>query len=54
MGFMETIERPWKHPIDYLALVLWVVLFLIMIAIMTDGLRALGDFIKDAANAVVD
>lgn len=52
--FMDTIEKPWKHPIDYITLVFWFVLFVIVAFAMADGLRVLTLWITSAAKEVVE
>jgi hypothetical protein len=52
MDFLNTIERPWRHPMDYLALVFWLVLFAIVAFAMMDTLRVVTTWITvEAAKA---
>ena len=50
----DTIEKPWRNPVDYLTLVFWVVLFVVVAFAMFDGLRALTMYVRTAAETVVD
>jgi hypothetical protein len=50
---MDTIEKPWQHPIDYLTLVFWVVLFAIVAFAMADTLRVLAQWVKSTAEEAV-
>jgi hypothetical protein len=51
MDFMGTIEKPWQHPISYLELVLWFIVFIIVAFAVFDGLRILASWMKSAAVA---
>jgi hypothetical protein len=53
MDFMETIKRPWQHPVEYLTLALWIILLLLVIGILTDGLRVATLWVKETATDVV-
>lgn len=50
MDILDTIQRPWRDPVDYLNLVFWVVIFAIVAFIMFDAMRILGSWVKSAAN----
>lgn len=45
----ETITHPWREPKDYLSLVFWFIIFLIVAGAMYDGMRILGSWIKASA-----
>ena len=49
MSFLETIERPWRHPVEYAELIFWFVIFIIVAFAMADSLRVLGQWVKQAA-----
>jgi hypothetical protein len=54
MDFLNTIEKPWRHPMDYLSLVFWLVLFAIVAFAMADSLRVLATWIGQTAKEVVE
>lgn len=51
MGFLDTIEKPWKHPVDYVSLVFFFVIFVIVAFAMFDGMRILGGWVRSSASA---
>lgn len=48
MNVLETIEKPWREPMDYLTLVFWVVIFAVIAFAMADTLRILSQWIASA------
>lgn len=48
MDILQTITKPWRDPVDYLTLVFWAVIFMIVAFVMYDALRILGAFLKSA------
>lgn len=51
MGFMDTIEKPWRHPVEYLTLAFWLVLFVIVAFAMADTLRVLAQWVEQSARS---
>ena len=49
MGFLDTIERPWRQPVAYIELAFWLVIFIIVAFAIMDTLRVLAQFVKEAA-----
>lgn len=45
MDIFQTIEKPWREPIDYITLVFWTAIFLIAVMAMWDGMRILGSYV---------
>lgn len=48
MDVLETITHPWREPIDYVTLVFWIVIFMIVAFIVADMLRVIASFLKSA------
>ena len=48
MDILETIEHPWHNPVDYMKLVFWFVIFLIVAFAMYDTMRVLAMWIASA------
>lgn len=53
MDFLETIEKPWRDPVDYAKLAFWVIIFGIVCFAMYDMLRILTMWIKSTATEVL-
>lgn len=51
MDFVSTIEKPWREPLNYLSLVFWFVIFVIVAYAMWDTMRVLGTYVVDAATS---
>ena len=50
MDIIETIEKPWRNPVDYLMLAFWIVIFAVVAFAMYDTLRILSMWIKSAVD----
>lgn len=50
MDIIETIEKPWRNPVDYAMLAFWVMIFVIVAFAMYDTLRILTMWIKSAVD----
>lgn len=50
MNILDTIEKPWREPIDYLTLVFWVVIFAIVAFAMVDTLRILAQWVASSVS----
>lgn len=49
MDIIETIEKPWRNPVDYLQLVFWFIIFMIVAFAMYDTMRVLASWVASAA-----
>jgi len=49
MDILNTIEKPWREPIDYLSLIFWFIIFLIIAYAMWDAMKILGSYVVEAA-----
>lgn len=45
---LETITRPWKSPVDYLQLVFFTVLYLVVVMAMYDSLKILASWVAQS------
>lgn len=50
MGFLETIEKPWNHPVDYMTVVFWFVIFGIVAFALADTLRILAQWVAQTVD----
>ena len=50
MDIINTIEKPWREPIEYLKLVFWFIIFVIIAYAMWDTMRVLGSYVAEAAS----
>lgn len=50
MDVLATITHPWREPIDYVTLVFWFVIFVIVAFILYDGLRVVTAFVKETVS----
>ena len=50
MDILQTITKPWRDPVDYLTLVFWAVIFMIVAVVLYDAMRVLGSFLKSAVD----
>lgn len=48
MDIIETIEKPWKNPMDYAKLAFWIIIFAIVCFAMFDTMRILSMWIKNS------
>lgn len=48
MDAIETITQPWRNPMEYARLVLWVVIFVVVASIVYDGVRLFATSVKSA------
>lgn len=53
MDILETIRRPWKHPMEYMDMLFWFVIFIIAAYAMFDGMRIATSFIRSTAKEIV-
>lgn len=49
MDIYTTITKPWREPVDYLTLVFWVLIFVIVAFAMFDTMRVLATWVKNTA-----
>jgi hypothetical protein len=50
MNVIQTITRPWREPLDYIELVIWVVIFAIVAFAFYDMLRILAAWMAQAVS----
>lgn len=48
MDILQTIEKPWREPVDYITLAFYTAIFLIVVMAMWDAMRILGSYVVNA------
>ena len=49
MDVVDTTTHPWREPIDYLTLVFWVIIFVVIAGVVLDILRLTWKLIAETA-----